>query len=82
MRRWVLSRSTAIIRSAISTSQTTSYSLKPTAIRLNPLVIQGPGAGPEVTAGGVFADLLRLASFLSTGQGYVLSGSLRLRRPR
>ena len=37
----------------------------------NPLVIQGPGAGPEVTAGGVFADLLRLASFLSTGQGYV-----------
>ncbi len=31
----------------------------------NPLVIQGPGAGPEVTAGGVFADLLRLAKFLS-----------------
>jgi aspartokinase/homoserine dehydrogenase 1 len=29
-----------------------------------PLVIQGPGAGPEVTAGGVFADVLRLASFL------------------
>ncbi len=29
-----------------------------------PLVIQGPGAGPEVTAGGVFADLLRLASHL------------------
>jgi len=29
-----------------------------------PLVIQGPGAGPEVTAGGVFADLLRLASTL------------------
>ncbi|MEI8259480.1 MAG: hypothetical protein WCJ30_27750 [Deltaproteobacteria bacterium] len=24
------------------------------------LVVQGPGAGPEVTAGGVFADLLRL----------------------
>ena len=31
----------------------------------NPLIIQGPGAGPEVTAGGVFADLLRLASQLS-----------------
>ncbi len=31
----------------------------------NPLVVQGPGAGPEVTAGGVFADLLRLAKFLS-----------------
>jgi aspartokinase/homoserine dehydrogenase 1 len=29
-----------------------------------PLVIQGPGAGPEVTAAGVFADLLRLASTL------------------
>jgi aspartokinase/homoserine dehydrogenase 1 len=32
--------------------------------RDNPLVIQGPGAGPEVTAGGVFADLLRLAAYL------------------
>ena len=30
----------------------------------NPLVVQGPGAGPAVTAGGIFADLLRLASFL------------------
>ncbi len=29
-----------------------------------PLVIQGAGAGPEVTAGGIFADLLRLGSFL------------------
>jgi aspartokinase/homoserine dehydrogenase 1 len=37
----------------------------------NPLVIQGPGAGPEVTAAGVFADLLRLTNFLSTGAGYV-----------
>ena len=27
-----------------------------------PLVVQGPGAGPEVTAGGVFADVLRLAA--------------------
>lgn len=27
----------------------------------NPLIVQGPGAGPEVTAGGIFADLLRLA---------------------
>ncbi len=33
----------------------------------NPLVVQGPGAGPDVTAGGVFADLLRLASIV-TGQ--------------
>ena len=29
-----------------------------------PMVIQGPGAGPAVTAAGVFADLLRLASSL------------------
>jgi aspartokinase/homoserine dehydrogenase 1 len=29
-----------------------------------PLVIQGPGAGPEVTAAGVFSDLLRLSSYL------------------
>ena len=30
----------------------------------NPLIVQGPGAGPEVTAGGVFADLLRVAAYL------------------
>jgi aspartokinase/homoserine dehydrogenase 1 len=30
--------------------------------RDNPLVVQGPGAGPEVTAAGVFADLLRVAA--------------------
>ncbi len=30
----------------------------------NPMIVQGPGAGPAVTAGGVFADLLRLASYL------------------
>ena len=33
----------------------------------NPLVIQGPGAGPEVTAAGAFGDLLRLAQYLSAG---------------
>ncbi len=27
----------------------------------NPLIVQGPGAGPEVTAAGVFADLLRVS---------------------
>jgi len=32
--------------------------------RENPLIVQGPGAGPEVTAGGVFADLLRVAAAL------------------
>ena len=30
----------------------------------NPLVVQGPGAGPAVTAAGVFADLLRLLAYL------------------
>ena len=30
----------------------------------NPLVVQGPGAGPEVTATGVFADVLRVATAL------------------
>jgi aspartokinase/homoserine dehydrogenase 1 len=30
-----------------------------------PLVIQGPGAGLEVTAGGIFADLLRLVSLIA-----------------
>ena len=32
--------------------------------RDNPLIVQGPGAGPEVTAAGVFADLLRIAASL------------------
>ena len=30
----------------------------------NPLIVQGPGAGPEVTAAGIFADLLRIAQGL------------------
>jgi aspartokinase/homoserine dehydrogenase 1 len=30
----------------------------------NALIVQGPGAGPDVTAGGVFADLLRLSAYL------------------
>ncbi|MEO7065761.1 MAG: homoserine dehydrogenase [Rhodanobacter sp.] len=30
----------------------------------NPLSVQGPGAGPEVTAAGVFADVLRIADSL------------------
>ena len=29
-----------------------------------PLIIQSAGAGAEVTAAGIFADLLRLVSFL------------------
>lgn len=38
--------------------QTSRYDSK------RPMVIQGPGAGAEVTAAGVFADLLRLTSYL------------------
>ena len=30
----------------------------------NPLIVRGPGAGPEVTAAGVFADVLRVAAAL------------------
>jgi len=30
----------------------------------HPMVVQGPGAGPEVTAAGVFADILRIAAGL------------------
>ncbi len=31
---------------------------------VNPLIVRGPGAGPDVTAAGVFSDLLRLSTFL------------------
>lgn len=31
----------------------------------NPLIVRGPGAGAEVTAGGVFADILRLSNYLT-----------------
>jgi aspartokinase/homoserine dehydrogenase 1 len=33
--------------------------------RERPLVVKGPGAGAEVTAAGVFADILRIANFLA-----------------
>lgn len=33
----------------------------------NPLVVQGPGAGPEVTAAGVFGDVLSIARSLGAG---------------
>ncbi|MDH5831240.1 bifunctional aspartate kinase/homoserine dehydrogenase I [Luteimonas sp. M1R5S18] len=35
----------------------------------NPLVVQGPGAGPQVTAAGVFGDILAIAHSLSDGIG-------------
>ena len=33
-------------------------------IKGRPMIIQGPGAGTEVTAAGIFADLFRLISYL------------------
>lgn len=33
--------------------------------RDNPMLVQGPGAGPEVTAAGVFTDVLRIADSLA-----------------
>ena len=32
--------------------------------RSHALLVQGPGAGPDVTAAGIFADLLRIAESL------------------
>ncbi|MEO1628834.1 MAG: hypothetical protein AAFV25_27035, partial [Bacteroidota bacterium] len=30
-----------------------------------PLVVRGPGAGAEVTAAGVFAEIIKIANYLS-----------------
>ncbi|XP_075648465.1 bifunctional aspartokinase/homoserine dehydrogenase, chloroplastic-like [Castanea sativa] len=35
-----------------------------TRYQKQPLIVRGPGAGAQVTAGGIFSDLLRLASYL------------------
>jgi aspartokinase/homoserine dehydrogenase 1 len=35
-----------------------------TRYRERPLVIKGPGAGAEVTAAGVFADIINIANYL------------------
>lgn len=39
-------------------------SFRTTRYKEHPLIIIGPGAGAQVTAGGVFSDILRLASHL------------------
>ncbi len=36
--------------------------------RDNPLVVRGPGAGPEVTAGGLFGDLIKAARAMPEGE--------------
>jgi homoserine kinase len=43
----------------------------------NPLIVQGPGAGPEVTAGGIFADLLRLSGLPRSAAVSGLAGTAR-----
>jgi aspartokinase/homoserine dehydrogenase 1 len=35
-----------------------------TRYRERPLVIKGPGAGAEVTAAGVFAEIISIANYL------------------
>ena len=51
-------------RSPTSRSPTTSCASQTARYDNNPLIVQGPGAGPAVTAGGVFADLLRVCAYL------------------
>ena len=51
-------------RSPTSRSRTIVDALRHARYCDNPLIVQGPGAGPEVTAGGVFADLLRVCAYL------------------
>jgi aspartokinase/homoserine dehydrogenase 1 len=43
-------------------------SFKTARYNTQPMIVRGPGAGPAVTAAGVFADLLRLASVLGAPQ--------------
>ena len=59
MRRYPMDHPFANLRGSdnIVSFQTARYNTQP-------MIVRGPGAGPEVTAAGVFADLLRLASFL------------------
>ncbi|GAU39504.1 hypothetical protein TSUD_68680, partial [Trifolium subterraneum] len=37
-----------------------------------PLIVRGPGAGAQVTAGGIFSDILRLASYLVYASMFLL----------
>ena len=50
------------------TGSDNSVSFQTARYNTQPMIVRGPGAGPEVTAAGVFADLLRLASFLGAPQ--------------
>jgi aspartokinase/homoserine dehydrogenase 1 len=63
MRRYAIDHPFATLTGSVNivSFQTVRYNSQP-------MIVRGPGAGPEVTAGGVFADLLRLASFLGAPQ--------------
>ena len=72
-----LCRNGAMLRLAVEAKDHAFASLKgsdnivsfqTTRYNTQPMIVRGPGAGPEVTAAGVFADLLRLASFLGAPQ--------------
>lgn len=59
------------MRKASSATTTANIRLTDNVVQLstkrycaNPLVVRGPGAGPEVTAARVFADLLSVAQAL------------------
>jgi aspartokinase/homoserine dehydrogenase 1 len=52
----------AALANAALTDNVVRYSTR--RYHSNPMIVQGPGAGREVTAGGVFADVLRLAAYL------------------
>jgi aspartokinase/homoserine dehydrogenase 1 len=41
------------------------FALYTTHYREHPIVIKGPGAGADVTAAGVFADIIRISNYLS-----------------
>jgi aspartokinase/homoserine dehydrogenase 1 len=45
-----------------------SISFRTARYDAQPMIVRGPGAGPEVTAAGVFSDLLRLAAYLGAPQ--------------
>ncbi|HHT0594993.1 TPA: bifunctional aspartate kinase/homoserine dehydrogenase I [Legionella anisa] len=55
-------------QSALATTQHTDNIIVITShcYQQQPLIIKGPGAGPEVTAMGIFSDILKLLQYLSS----------------
>ena len=71
------SRCRPTIRLPAAPAPTTAWRSGRTAIATQPLVIQGPGAGAEVTAAGLLDDALRLARY---GCGPVSGSAQRAER--